>query len=110
MSAAVDEAERLTRMTALAEAAALSAVEKTLIAIGIDPTDKLKAQSEFFRMREAAALIAEDDFIKDMAHLRRWRIAMEGVQSRSMTATVGIIVAGLLGALWIGFQNVVGKH
>jgi hypothetical protein len=97
--------DRLTHITTVAEQAAISAVERTLLAIGIDPSDKIKAQHEFGKMREAASLLEDAEFTRDMAHLRRWRLAMESVQSKGFASTVAFLVAALLGALWLGIQD-----
>lgn len=45
---------------------------------------------------------------KDFAHLRKWRGAVETAQSTSMLTVIGILVTGTLGALWIGFQSMIG--
>lgn len=95
------------RIIHIAEQAATAAVERTLLAIGIDPSDKIKAQSEFMRMRSAASLLEDAEFTRDMAHLRRWRLAMEKVQSGSFAATISFIVLAALGALWLGFKDLV---
>jgi|SRR5579862_3665423 len=105
-----DDAERMAHIMSIAEDAATKAVYKTLIAIGIDPTNPIKEQAEFFRMRTAAEIISDDEFAKDMAHLRRWRVAVEGAQSKGFLAMVAIIASGILGALWLGAQDLLARH
>lgn len=69
----------LTRAEAaiVAEAAAQKAVDKTLLAMGLDPRDAKENQ-------------------KDHAHLREWRKIMEGLRGRvySSVATAGVLVFG----------------
>jgi hypothetical protein len=63
-------------------------VKKTLIELGIAAADPIETQ-------------------KDMVHLRAWREAMEEVRRKGVTTLVGICVAGLLGALWLGLKDVI---
>lgn len=50
------------------------------------------------------------EFRKDMAHLRKWRVAVEKVESRGLLAAVGIVVSGLFAILWVGYQSMFGPH
>lgn len=43
----------------------------------------------------------------DMAHLRRWRLAVEGAGRRGFMTATAIIVTGIFAVLWIGFQSVI---
>src|ERR1700733_12933961 len=42
-------------------------------------------------------------------HLRRWRKSVEHAQGFTFKAVISIIVAGFLGALWLGIKGMVGK-
>lgn len=44
------------------------------------------------------------EFRKDMAHLRKWRGAVESVENRSVMITVSVLITGFFAALWLGLQ------
>ena len=62
------------------------AVAETLLTLGIDTSDPVELQ-------------------KDMAHLRAWRESVATVKKQSLVTAVGIIIAGVLGLLWLGFKG-----
>jgi hypothetical protein len=62
------------------------AVTETLLTLGIDASKPVELQ-------------------KDMAHLRAWRESVATVKKQSLVTAVGIIVAGILGLLWLGFKG-----
>ncbi len=45
----------------------------------------------------------------DFQHLRRWRKSVEQAQSYTFKAVITVIVAGLLGAVWLGIKVMLGK-
>jgi ribosome recycling factor len=56
--------------------------------------------------------IEEDDrreLRADFQHLRRWRKSVEQAQSFTFKAAITIIVAGFLGAVWLGIKVMLGK-
>lgn len=69
----------------VAEAAAEKAVNKTLIAMGLDPSKPLEAQA-------------------DMVWLRATRERCEAAAGRTMFIVIGMVVAAGVGALWVGFK------
>ncbi len=66
-------------------------VKETLLSLGLEIDDPIKMQ-------------------KDFQHLRDWREASESLKSHGLTTLVGILLAGLLGAIWMGIKNVLGYH
>ncbi|HLZ05057.1 MAG TPA: hypothetical protein VKR55_23260 [Bradyrhizobium sp.] len=100
MSALRDEDIRAIVLQTLAEqqglhrddidAIALKAVATTLTSFGIDEDDR----------RELRA---------DLQHLRRWRKSVEQAQSYTFKAVITVIVAGLVGAVWLGVKVMLGK-
>ena len=42
---------------------------------------------------------------KDFQHLREWRCTMNDVRSKGILTLVGIIVAGVCTALWLGLKS-----
>ena len=56
--------------------------------------------------------IEEDDrreLRADFQHLRRWRKSVEHAQSYTFKAVITIIVAGFLGAIWLGAKSMLGR-
>jgi hypothetical protein len=45
----------------------------------------------------------------DFQHLRRWRKSVEQAQGFTFKAVISIIVAGFLGAVWLGIRAMLGK-
>lgn len=56
--------------------------------------------------------IEEDDrreLRADFQHLRRWRKSVEQAQGFTFKAVITVIVAGFLGAVWLGIKAMLGK-
>jgi hypothetical protein len=56
--------------------------------------------------------IEEDDrreLRADFQHLRRWRKSVEQAQGFTFKAVISVIVAGFLGAVWLGIKVMLGK-
>jgi hypothetical protein len=45
----------------------------------------------------------------DFQHLRRWRKSVEQAQSYTFKAVITVIVTGLVGAVWLGVNVMLGK-
>ena len=45
----------------------------------------------------------------DFQHLRRWRKSVEQAQGFTFKAVITIIVAGFLGAVWLGIKVMLGR-
>jgi len=45
----------------------------------------------------------------DLQHLRRWRKSVEQAQGFTFKAVISVIVAGFLGAVWLGIKVTLGK-
>ena len=92
-------------MRTIAEAAAKAAVEETLVKLGIDVSNPIKAQQDFMVLREVGKLVMDSEFRKDMEHLRTWRMAINDVKSKGIITLVGIIVTGSVALLVAGFRG-----
>lgn len=66
----------------IAKEAAKQAVRETLITLAVDVDDPLETQ-------------------KDFQMLRDWRRSAETVKKQSLVTAVGILTAGILGAIWL---------
>lgn len=48
---------------------------------------------------------------RDFQHLRNWRQSVESVQRKGLMTVLGILLAGMAGALWLGFTTkITGGH
>lgn len=97
------------RIAEIAEWAAERAVAKTLIAIGIDVADPLKAQRDFALWREMGELAMSAEFRKDIEHTRKWRKAVEAIQLKGALAIIGLLAAGAMAALWVGVADIIKR-
>ena len=61
-------------------------VAETLMKLGIDASDPV-------------------EFQKDMAHLREWRQSINTVKRQGLISAVGIVTAGILGAIWLAIRG-----
>lgn len=66
----------------IAHEAARKAVQETLTTLGVDANNPLETQ-------------------KDFQMLRDWRRSAETVKRQSLITAVGILTAGILGAIWL---------
>lgn len=73
----------------IAQRAAETAVRRVLSEYGIDVSAPKESQA-------------------DMDHLRRWRRAVNTAQSAGFVTTLTILITGLCGALWLGFNSMLG--
>lgn len=64
-----------------------TSVKETLVQLGISQADPL-------------------EFQKDMAHLRKWRLAVDGAASKTALMAMTVLITGMLGAFWVGFKAV----
>lgn len=76
-------------MREIAREAACQAVDRTLVAHGIDPENPL-------------------EFQKDMLHLREWRLRIERIQDKSLMTIVVIIVGVVATAIGLGIKAKIG--
>src|SRR5690349_14593491 len=72
------------------DAVVLRAIATILTSFGIEEADRRELRADF-------------------QHLRRWRKSVEQAQSFTFKAAITIIVAGFLGAVWLGIKGMLGK-
>ena len=61
-------------------------VDQTLTRLGVDTENPIELQ-------------------RDLQHLRDWRLAAAAVKKQGLVTAVGIIVAGILGLMWLGLKG-----
>lgn len=81
--------QALARFAGEVRQAADEGVTAALERVGIDPDDPVAVQ-------------------RDLAFLRDWRTTTASVRKKGILTAVGIIVAGVLGALWLGVMALLG--
>jgi hypothetical protein len=84
----VAEQQRLLRDEI--DAIVLGAIATILTSFGLDDEDRRELRADF-------------------QHLRRWRKSVEQAQSYTFKAVITVIVAGFLGAVWLGVKAVLGR-
>ena len=72
------------------DAIVLRAIATILTSFGIEEEDRKELRADF-------------------QHLRRWRKSVEQAQSYTFKAVITVIVAGLVGAVWLGVKVMLGK-
>lgn len=100
LEAKVEEMDPETQiiMRQVADEAATKAVNDTLLRLGIDPNNPIEAQRDFAAMREMREMVSNEEWWKDQHHLRRWRKAVDAVESKGFMAAVGFfMIAGAAG-------------
>ena len=93
-----------SELEALAASAAEKAVSSMLTSLGIETKDPLKAQRDFAALRELRHLVDDEEFQRDMAHLRSWRKATEDVRAKTFMAIIGLLITGAAAAFWLGIK------
>src|SRR5579883_1603776 len=98
-----------TEVREIAQATGREVVRETLLAIGLDVADPVKLQRDFVIMREVGALAMDPEFRKDIEHTRKWRKAIEQVETKGFIAAVGMIATGVIGLIWAMIKGKVGQ-
>lgn len=87
---AVTLAEQHRLQQANIDAIVLKTVASVLASFGIEDDDRKELRADF-------------------QHLRRWRTSVEQAQSYTFKAVITVIATGLMGAVWLGVNVVLGK-
>ena len=61
-------------------------VDQTLTRLGVDTENPIELQ-------------------RDLQHLRDWRLAAAAIKKQSLVTAVGVIIAGVLGLMWLGLKG-----
>jgi len=91
-------------MKQMAKATADETVKQILLTIGIDQGNPIEAQKDMAALRELRQLIDDDEFKKDMLHLRRWRKTMDGVENKGIMAAIGMTCVGGIALMLYAFK------
>lgn len=88
------DSETKAFMREIAEDAASKAVRHTFLTLGMDPGNPIEAQKDMAALRELRGLVEDDEFQKDLVHLRRWRRAVDSVESKGLFVGLGLMCVG----------------
>ncbi len=80
-----------------AQDVAQRAVEGVLQRLGVDTSNPLQAQADFQKLRVLRKLLEDDEFVSDLAFMRRWRKGTERVTDTGIKTFVRWFVVGVLG-------------
>lgn len=92
------------QMEALAETVASKIVEEMFIKLGIDHARPLEVQHDFKALREVRTCLTSKEFQADLAHLRKWRQAMESGASKGAITVMTMMLSGIAALIVLGFK------
>lgn len=90
--------------------AVTSAVKQTLTSLGIDASDPIKTQEQMSALRDIAKMLDDDEFKKDLAHVRKWRQSVDKVSDVTLRTAVGVLITGFFGLLLFAISTWVKKQ
>ena len=93
----------------VAEETAEQVVAKMLTTLGMEASDPLAMQKEMAALREWRTIANDQEFLRDLAHLRKWRMSMDSVKTVSIKTAVGFFVTALLGAIGLGLTTYLNR-
>jgi len=91
------------------DAVVFRAIATILTSFGIEEEDRRELRADFQHLRRGIEEEDRRELRADFQHLRRWRKSVEQAQSYTFKTVITIIVAGFLGAIWLGIKVMVGK-
>jgi hypothetical protein len=94
----------------IADRAAQRAVEGMLVHFGFDVQNPIKVQQELAALRTLAKKLDDEDFVEDLAFIRRLRLTTDKAKSASISTIVNVLVTAFLGLLLLGTKDWWLKH
>lgn len=92
----------IAQVTRVAEETAAKAVQSTLLTLGVDISDPIKAQSTFAAVRQMVHVFADPSFQADLAHLREMRQTVGEIKATGRRAFVNTGVSAIVGIMLAG--------
>jgi hypothetical protein len=89
----------------VAQTAADEAVQKWLVAMGLDPHDPIGTQGIFSALRDITKEHATDEARADRIWTRNTRLRSEGLVGKALLTAIGIAVYGAATDLWAGIAS-----
>lgn len=100
----IDFAELRREINALPAAAALAA-RTALVEIGFDTANPTEHQKDMAILREVRDMAERGSFFEPLRAARDWKDTQDTVKRAGLRAATGILVAAVLGLLWMGFAD-----
>lgn len=94
----------------VAQEAATAAVESVLIRLGIDVSNPLMVQKDMQALRIISGKMSDPEGAKDFAYLRELRTTAESIKSKTLATVVGILITGVLSAVFLGIKSIVQSN
>lgn len=91
-------------MQEVSEKAADKAVRDMLLRLGINPDDPIEAQRDFAAMREFRELMLDEEWQRDQLHLRRWRKAVDSIETKGVMSGLGLMLIGVVSFIIYGIK------
>ncbi len=82
-----------------------NAIQENFTRLGIDTRDPFQAQRDFQALRELREMFSDKELAADLIHLRKWRMAMNSVRSKSLLTSVGMILTGVSALFLVGLKK-----
>ena len=92
------------------QVAVASAVKQTLISLGVDVNDPIRTQEQMAALRDIAKMLEDDEFKKDLAHVRKWRQSVDKVSDVTVRTAVGVLITGFFGMIVFAVKAWLEKH
>lgn len=93
---------------AVAKQAAHHSVVETLTALGFDMNNPVAVQRDMAAIRDFREMVTDEEYRKDMAHLREWRVAMGNIKSRGVMWSFGMALIGLATLIMVALKSKFG--
>jgi len=92
-------------MREVAEESAEKAVRRFAMTLGIDADNPLEVQKDLAALREFRTMAEDREFQRDMLHLRKWRKAMDAVESKGFGYGILFMVLGAIALAIVGIKT-----
>ena len=89
----------------IADESARTAVNQTLITLGINPANPIEAQKDFATIREVRLLLQDREIHKDLAYVREFRSTMDTVKTKGVVTALKFIVVGAVALAVAGVMH-----
>lgn len=89
----------------VAEEAARCAVREALVSLGVRAMDPISVQQDMATLHELREMFENEDFKKDLAHVRSWRLTMESINNKSVLTVITLFVTSILAILVVGLKQ-----
>ena len=97
--------QELRREITALPGAALTAARTVLVEIGFDTANPTAHQKDMALLREIRDMADNKGFFEPLRAARDWKDTQDTVKRAGLRTATGILVASMLGLLWMGFAD-----